>query len=57
MPRMRRGQVLELREVALNGGAIAATGDAGVHLVAYFGDANGNKASSADRHVDGARPA
>ena len=40
-------QALQLREVALNGGAIAATGDAGVHLVAYFGDANGNEAYSA----------
>ena len=44
---MRRRRRFELREVALNGGAIAATGDAGVHLVAYFGDANGNGAYSA----------
>ena len=40
-------QALQLREVALNGGAIAAMGDAGVHLVAYFGDATGNRSYSA----------
>jgi hypothetical protein len=42
-------QALALSEVSLNGGAIAATGDAGVHLVAYLGEATGDGSySSAD---------
>ncbi|MBI3263418.1 MAG: G8 domain-containing protein, partial [Acidobacteria bacterium] len=34
--------VLDITQVSLNGGAIAAADDDGVHAVAYFGDATGN---------------
>ncbi|MBL8335243.1 MAG: tandem-95 repeat protein, partial [Rhodoferax sp.] len=35
-------QVLDLRDVRINGGAIAAIADDGVHVAAYLGDASGN---------------
>ena len=35
-------EVLILGNIAVNGGAIAATDDDGVHVVAYLGDATGN---------------
>jgi hypothetical protein len=37
-------EVLDLTDITINGGAIAARGDDGVHVVAYLGDADGNRA-------------
>ena len=35
-------QVLDLRDVQVNGGAVPARGDDGVHVAAYLGDTSGN---------------
>ena len=43
---IRQDQVLDIGALSINDGTIAATGDDGVQLVAYFGDATGNKAYS-----------
>lgn len=44
-----RKQVLDLTDLLVNGGALPATDDDGVHLVSYLGDASGNAGlSSAD---------
>ena len=37
-------EVLDLTDISINGGAIAARGDDGVHVVAYLGDVDGNRA-------------
>jgi subtilisin-like proprotein convertase family protein len=45
----RSKHVLDLTNISLNGGAIPAIDDDAIHLVAYFGDANGsNSYNSAD---------
>lgn len=43
----RHKHVLDLANIVLNGGAIPALDDDGVHVVAYFGDVTGNGAYSA----------
>ena len=35
-------QVLDLRDISVNGGAITARGDDGIHVAAYLGDTSGN---------------
>jgi len=37
-------EVLDLTDITINGGAIAARGDDGVHVVAFLGDVDGNRA-------------
>ena len=39
-------ELLEVTNVSLNDGAIAAVGDRAIHKVAYFGDATGNRSYS-----------
>ena len=41
-------EVLALRNLAINGGAIQARADDGLHAVAYLGDATGNRALGSD---------
>ncbi|MCB1967173.1 MAG: cadherin-like domain-containing protein, partial [Candidatus Accumulibacter sp.] len=48
----RAKQVLDLSDVSVNEGALAAVGDDAVHVVAYFGDATGNGSYSS---LDGQR--
>jgi hypothetical protein len=35
-------EIVQVRNVSVNGGALTATGDDAIHVVAYFGDANGS---------------
>jgi hypothetical protein len=48
----RTKQVLDLTDVSINEGALAAVGDDAVHVVAYFGDTTGNGSYSS---LDGQR--